>query len=83
MARVLERQLAEHHLRRRRQDEPDGQGDTPKRLGSGRPIIPITGSSARPNVGWAMKPTASEVTVMPSCAPDSMNSQGVAVWRGG
>jgi hypothetical protein len=45
---------------------------TPERLGSGRPIIPITGSSARPNVGSAMKPTASEVTVMPSCAPDSM-----------
>ena len=45
----------------------------PGRALSETPSSPTTGSSAAPIVGWAMKPTTSEVTVMPSCAPDSMN----------
>jgi MFS family permease len=68
---VLRGQLAEHHLR-------DGGNmnaivsESPNGRSPGRRRRRASGSIADAMVGSAMNPTTSEVTVMPSCAPDSM-----------
>jgi hypothetical protein len=44
----------------------------PKRADSGTPAAPSAGSSRSAITGSATNPSTSDVTVMPSCAPDSM-----------
>ncbi len=69
---VLRCQLAEHHLRRRGQHERRAR--TRRRTTptpGGRPRS-AAGSISPAIAGSAMKPSTSVVTVMPSCAPDSM-----------
>ncbi len=55
--------------------------ETPPTAASGRPIPDRAGRSSADTDGSAMKPTTSPVTVMPSCAPDSMNDSRSSTLR--
>ena len=48
---------------------------------AGTPTTPSSSPSVSPTIGSATKPTSRPVTVMPSCAPESMNEVRSVILR--